>query len=68
MAPTPETEAVHERLAMRRGTNGAAQVPATYGLLRRSRPKVLSGPWPGMNTVSSPSGHSRLRMLSISVS
>ena len=44
-----------------------AQVPPTKGLLRRSWPKVLSGPWPGMNTVSSPIGHSRWVMLAISV-
>ena len=47
---------------------GSHQVPITCGLVLRSRPNVLSGPWPGINTVSSPIGHRRPTMLAISVS
>ena len=54
------------RQARHAGVRNARQPPRTKGLWRRSWPKLLSGPWPGMNTVSSPIGHSRSRMLEMS--
>ena len=50
------------------GKNSGNQVPRTNGLVRRSCPKLLSGPCPGTNTVASPMGHRRCLMLSMSCS
>lgn len=54
--------------AFARGDGAAFVTHATRnGLLRRSRPIVVSGPWPGYTRVSSGSVSSRSRMERMSV-
>ncbi len=48
-----------------RGQARPSAMSETKGLVRRSCPKVETGPWPGMKAMSSPSGNSLFRMLAI---